>query len=45
LELIVSDIRNTFFAEVTRGAEDAARTGNCDLVLCNSDLDAHKQTP
>lgn len=43
LGLVVSDIRNPFFAEVARGAEDAARTGNCDLVLCNSDLDAGKQ--
>src|SRR5882724_8949923 len=43
LGLIVSDIRNLFFAEVARGAEDAARTGNCDLVLCNSDLDPDKQ--
>ncbi|HXB72111.1 MAG TPA: LacI family DNA-binding transcriptional regulator [Candidatus Acidoferrales bacterium] len=43
LGLIVSDIRNPFFAEVARGAEDAARTGSCDLVLCNSDLDADKQ--
>jgi DNA-binding LacI/PurR family transcriptional regulator len=43
LGLIVSDIRNPFFAEVARGAEDAARTANCDLVLCNSDLDADKQ--
>jgi LacI family transcriptional regulator len=43
LGLIVSDIRNPFFAEVARGAEDAARKGNCDLVLCNSDLNAGKQ--
>jgi DNA-binding LacI/PurR family transcriptional regulator len=43
LGLIVSDIRNPFFAEVARGAEDAARSANCDLVLCNSDLDADKQ--
>jgi DNA-binding LacI/PurR family transcriptional regulator len=41
--LIVSDIRNPFFAEVARGAEDAAYTASCDLVLCNSDLDARKQ--
>jgi DNA-binding LacI/PurR family transcriptional regulator len=41
--LVISDIRNPFFAEVARGAEDAAfRTGR-DLVLCNSDLDAAKQ--
>jgi DNA-binding LacI/PurR family transcriptional regulator len=43
LGLIISDIRNPFFAEVARGAEDAARTGHCDLVLCNSDLHADKQ--
>src|SRR5258706_11241363 len=43
LGLILSDIRNPFFAEVARGAEDAARTGACDLVLCNSDLDPGKQ--
>src|SRR5258708_3470890 len=43
LGLILSDIRNPFFAEVARRAEDAARAGNCDLVLCNSDLDADKQ--
>src|SRR5512140_1242573 len=43
LGLIVSDIRNPFFAEVARGAEDAARASQCDLVLCNSDLDAVKQ--
>ncbi len=43
LGLIVSDIRNPFFAEVARGAEDAARSANCDLVLCNADLDPEKQ--
>lgn len=43
LGLIVSDIRNPFFAEVARGAEDAAYAANCDIVLCNSDLDPGKQ--
>src|SRR5437763_1202484 len=43
LALVVSDIRNPFFAEVARGAEDAARAGGYDLVLCNSDLDPRKQ--
>src|SRR5580693_628737 len=43
LALVVSDIRNPFFAEVARGAEDAARAGGCDMVLCNSDLNAAKQ--
>jgi LacI family transcriptional regulator len=41
--LIVSDIRNPFFAEVARGAEDAACAAGCEVVLCNSDLDAAKQ--
>jgi LacI family transcriptional regulator len=43
LALLVSDIRNPFFAEVARGAADAARTDNCDLILCNSDLDPARQ--
>ncbi len=41
--LVVSDIRNPFFAEVARGAEDAACRAGWDVVLCNSDLDAEKQ--
>jgi len=43
LALILSDIRNPFFAEVARGAEDAAWSSGCDLVLCNSDLNGGKQ--
>src|SRR5258706_11608813 len=43
LALVVSDIRNPFFAEVARGAEDAAYAADYDLVLCNSDLDPEKQ--
>lgn len=43
LAVVVSDIRNPFFAEVARGAEDAAYAAGCDLVLCNSDLDTAKQ--
>ena len=43
LALVVSDIRNLFFAEVARGAEDAAYRAGYDLVLCNSDLDPEKQ--
>ncbi len=41
--LIVSDIRNPYFSEVARGAEDAAWEAGCDVVLCNSDLDPAKQ--
>ena len=43
LALVVSDIRNPFFAEVARGAEDAAYRAGYDLMLCNSDLDPEKQ--
>jgi LacI family transcriptional regulator len=43
LALVVSDIRNHFFAEVARGAEDAANRAGLDLLLCNSDLDPEKQ--
>jgi DNA-binding LacI/PurR family transcriptional regulator len=43
LALVLSDIRNPFFAEVARGAEDAAQRAKCDLILCNSDLHAEKQ--
>jgi DNA-binding LacI/PurR family transcriptional regulator len=43
LALMVSDIRNHFFAEVARGAEDAACRAGHDLILCNSDLDPEKQ--
>jgi len=41
--LVISDIRNPFFAEVARGAEDAAFRADRTLVLCNSDLNAEKQ--
>lgn len=40
--LLISDIRNPFFADFTRGAEDAASAAGYDLVLCNSDLDPAK---
>jgi DNA-binding LacI/PurR family transcriptional regulator len=42
LGLLISDIRNPFFTEVARGAEDAANAAGYDLVLCNSDLDPAK---
>jgi DNA-binding LacI/PurR family transcriptional regulator len=41
--LLVSDIRNPFFAEVARGVEDAAYQAGHEIVLCNSDLDPVKQ--
>lgn len=43
LAMIISDIRNPFFAELARGAEDAAYKAGYELVLCNSDLNSAKQ--
>jgi LacI family transcriptional regulator len=41
--LLVSDIRNPYFAEVARGVEDAAFAAAFDVILCNSDLNSAKQ--
>ena len=41
--LIVSDVRNSYFAEVARGVEDAALEAGRDVMLCNSDLSAERQ--
>lgn len=41
--LIVSDIANPYFAEVARGAEEAAASAGCEVVLCNSDFNSDKQ--
>ncbi|MEO6804382.1 MAG: LacI family DNA-binding transcriptional regulator [Granulicella sp.] len=41
--LIVSDVRNSYFAEVARGVEDAALEAGRDVMLCNSDLNAARQ--
>lgn len=43
LALVISDIRNPFFAEFARGAEDTAYAAGYDLLLCNSDLNPGKQ--
>lgn len=41
--LVVPDITNPFFAEVARGAVDAASRQGYVVVLCNSDQDIDKQ--
>jgi LacI family transcriptional regulator len=41
--LIVSDVRNSYFAEVARGVEDAALEAGRDVMLCNSDLNSARQ--
>jgi LacI family transcriptional regulator len=43
LGLLISDIRNPFFAELVRGAEDAAHASGYHVLLCNSDMDPAKQ--
>ena len=43
IALLISDIRNPFFAELARGAEDAANAAGSDLILCNSDFDTGKE--
>jgi len=44
LGLIVSDIRNPFFASITRGVEDVAQEHGYTVVLCNSDEDLMRET-
>ena len=42
--LIVSDIRNPFFASVARGVEDVAQENSYTVVLCNSDEDLLRES-
>jgi LacI family transcriptional regulator len=41
--LVALDIRNPFFTELARGAEDAAREKGRLLILCNSDENADQE--
>ena len=41
--LVIPDIQNPFFADVTRGVEDVARDNDYALILSNSDEDPGKQ--
>lgn len=43
LALIVPDITNTFWTTVARGVEDAARSHNYSVFLCNTDENPAKQ--
>jgi DNA-binding LacI/PurR family transcriptional regulator len=43
LGLLISDIRNPFFAELARGVGDAARKAGYDVILYSSDLDPDRQ--
>ena len=41
--LVIPDIQNPFFADITRGVEDVARDHDYALILSNSDEDPDKQ--
>ncbi len=41
--LVVSDIRNTFFTEVSRAVEDLAFSRQLSVILCNTDEDAERE--
>jgi len=43
LGLVIPDIQNPFFADVTRGVEDVAQDNDYALLLSNSDEDPNKQ--
>src|SRR6056297_1467459 len=43
LGLVIPDIQNPFFADVTRGVEDVARDRDYALILSNSDEDPDQQ--
>ena len=42
--LIVSDIRNPFFTEVSRAVEDVAYRHHLRVILCNADEDVEKES-
>jgi LacI family transcriptional regulator len=44
LGLLVPDIANPYFAELARGAEDAGEQRGFNLVLCNTDFDAERES-
>jgi len=41
--ILVSDITNSFFATLVRGAEDAALEAGYSVIVCNSDEDPQKE--
>ena len=44
LGLIVSDIRNPYFTEVSRAVEDVAYANGLRVMLCNADEDPEKES-
>ncbi|SHJ80771.1 LacI family DNA-binding transcriptional regulator [Tepidibacter formicigenes] len=41
--LVIPDIRNPFFPELARGAEDRANEKGYNIIFCNTDDDAEKE--
>lgn len=41
--VVIPDFASGFFVDVTRGAEDVARTAGYSVLLCNSDDDAEQE--
>ncbi len=44
LGIIIPEIRNVFFADIIRGAEDAAYRNGYSVMICNTDNDPKKWT-
>ncbi|MBE3580653.1 MAG: LacI family DNA-binding transcriptional regulator [Thermoanaerobacteraceae bacterium] len=42
--LLIPDISNPFFAEITRGAEDTANKFGFNIIICNTDNDPEKES-
>lgn len=43
ISLLIPDISNSYFAELAKGAEDAAEAEGFNLVLCNTDFNAERE--
>lgn len=41
--LLIPDIRNPFFTEISRGVEDKAHEEGYNIILCNTDEDSEKE--
>ncbi len=41
--IIIPDISSQFYPEIVRGAEDVANIYDCNIILCNTDLDPQKE--
>lgn len=42
LGVVIPDIRNSYYAEIIRGMEDASKKQGYSLIICNTDRDRHR---